>query len=402
MRRPQRLSASFVKTVNVPGRYGDGRGGHGLSLLVKPMRAGGFSKSWSQRLLVNGRPTNIGLGGYPIVTLAEARRAVIANRRAVAQGRDPRAGGVPTFEEAAEKVIAMHEPTWKDGARSAAIWRSSLRDYAMPRLGRKTVDSITTADVMAVLVPIWSTKRETARRVRQRIGAVMKWSVAHRYRQDNPAGDAIAEALPRDGTSTKIHHRALPHAEVGAAVAKIRASGAYRSTVFAFEFLVLTACRSGEVRGARWEEVDFESATWTVPASRMKMARPHRVPLSDRAIQVLKKARELSADHDLVFPSPTGRILSDSTISKLVRENGIGCVPHGMRSSFRDWAAECSDAPREVCELALAHVNSDRVEAAYRRSDLFEKRRELMAQWSAYIGQTRELTSVQISAVSAS
>ena len=385
MRRPQRLSASFVKTVNVPGRYGDGRGGHGLSLLVKPMLAGGFSKSWSQRVTINGRPTNIGLGAYPIVTLAEARRTVVANRRAVSQGRDPRAGGVPTFEEAAEKVIAIHEPTWKDGARSAAIWRSSLRDYAMPQLGRKTVDSITTADVMAVLVPIWSTKRETARRVRQRIGAVMKWSVAHRYRQDNPAGDAIAEALPRDGTSAKTHHRALPHAEVGAAVDKIRSSGAYRATVLAFEFLVLTASRSGEVRGARWDEFDFESATWTVPAERMKMARSHRVPLSPRTVEILEEARELSNNANLVFPSPTGRMLSDSTISKLVRENGIGCVPHGMRSSFRDWAAECSDAPREVCELALAHVNSDRVEAAYRRSDLFEKRRELMTQWAAYV-----------------
>ena len=387
MRRPQRLSASFVKTVNVPGRYGDGRGGHGLSLLVKPMRAGGFSKSWSQRILINGRPTNVGLGAYPIVTLAEARRAVIANRRAIAQGHDPRAGGVPTFEEAADKVIAIHETTWKDGARSAAIWRSSLRDYVMPQLGRKTVDQITTADVMAVLVPIWGTKRETARRVRQRIGAVMKWSVAHRYRQDNPAGDAIAEALPRDGTSAKTHHRALPHSEVGAAVEKIRASGAYRATVLAFEFLVLTASRSGEVRGARWAEFDCESATWTVPADRMKMARPHRVPLAPRAIEILEEARELSDDTDLVFPSPTGRMLSDSTISKLVRENRIGCVPHGMRSSFRDWAAECSDAPREVCELALAHVNNDRVEAAYRRSDLFEKRRELMEDWSEYLRQ---------------
>lgn len=386
MRRPQRLSASFVKTVNVSGRYGDGRGGHGLSLLVKPMRAGGFSKSWSQRILINGRPTNIGLGAYPIVTLAEARRAVIANRRAISQGRDPRAGGVPTFEEAAEKVIAMHEPTWKDGARSAAIWRSSLRDYAMPQLGRKTVDAITTADVMAVLVPIWSTKRETARRVRQRIGAVMKWSVAHRYRHDNPAGDAIAEALPRDATSaTKTHHRALHHSEVGTAVDQIRASGAYRATVLAFEFLVLTAGRSGEVRGARWDEFDFESATWTVPTARMKMARPHRVPLSPRAIEILKEARQLSDHADLVFPSPTGKMLSDSTISKLVREHGIACVPHGMRSSFRDWAAECSDVPREVCELALAHVNNDRVEAAYRRSDLFERRRTLMTEWASYI-----------------
>lgn len=385
MRRPPRLSASFVKTVNVPGRYGDGRGGHGLSLLVKPMRAGGFSKSWSQRVLINGRPTNIGLGGYPVVTLADARRAVIANRRAIARGLDPRAGGVPTFEEAAEKVIAMHEPTWKNGARSAAIWRSSLRDYAMPHLGRKTVDTITTTDVMAVLVPIWSTKRETARRVRQRIGAVMKWSVAHRYRQDNPAGDAIAEALPRDSTAAKVHHRALPHAEVGVAVETIRASGAYRSTVLAFEFLVLTASRSGEVRGARWEEVDFDAATWTVPASRMKIARPHRVPLSTRAVEILREAQDLSNDTDLVFPSPTGRMLSDSTISKLVRENRIKCVPHGMRSSFRDWAAECSEAPREVCELALAHVNSDRVEAAYRRSDLFERRRELMEEWATYL-----------------
>ena len=387
LRRPQRLSASFVKTVNILGRYGDGRGGHGLSLLVKPMRAGGFSKSWSQRTIINGKPTNIGLGAYPIVTLAEARRAVINKRRAIAQGRDPRAGGVPTFEEAAEKVIAMHEPTRKDGVRSAAIWRSSLRDYAMPQIGKKTVDTITTADVMAVLVPIWSTKRETARRVRQRIGAVMKWSVAHRYRQDNPAGDAIAEALPRDGTSAKTHHRALPHSEVGAAVGKIRASGAYRATVLAFEFLVLTASRSDEVRGARWDEFNFESGTWTVPAARMKMARPHRVPLPARAIEILEEARELCDDADLVFPSPTGRMLSDSTISKLVRENHIGCVPHGMRSSFRDWAAECSDAPREVCELALAHVNSYRVEAAYRRSDLFEKRRELMEDWSEYLRQ---------------
>ena len=349
------------------------------------MRAGGFSKSWSQRVLINGRPTNIGLGGYPVVTLADARRAVIANRRAIARGLDPRAGGVPTFEEAAEKVIAIHEPTWKNGARSAAIWRSSLRDYAMPHLGRKTVDTITTTDIMAVLVPIWSTKRETARRVRQRIGAVMKWSVAHRYRQDNPAGDAIAEALPRDSTAAKVHHRALPHAEVSAAVETIRASGAYRSTVLAFEFLVLTASRSGEVRGARWEEVDFDAATWTVPASRMKIARPHRVPLSTRAVEILEEAQALSNDIDLVFPSPTGRMLSDSTISKLVRENGIKCVPHGMRSSFRDWAAECSDAPREVCELVLAHVNSDRVEAAYRRSDLFERRRELMEEWATYL-----------------
>jgi len=164
---------------------------------------------------------------------------------------------------------------------------------------------------------------------------------------------------------------------------RVRASGAYPSTVLAFEFLVLTACRSGEVRGARWDEVDIEAREWRIPPERMKANREHRVPLSNGALAVLRQARALSPDSELVFPSVRGGRLSDATISKMVRELGIGAVPHGFRSSFRDWAAECSDAPREVCELALAHVNSDRVEAAYRRTDLFERRRELMEEWSA-------------------
>ena len=263
MNRPKRLSATFIKTVNRPGRYGDGRGGFGLSLLVKSTSSGRLSKTWSQRLRVNGEPCNIGLGAFPVVTLAEAREAALANRRAVAQGRDPRdrSGGVPTFAQALEKVIAVHEPNWRDGSRSADIWRSSLRDYAMPRLGRKLVDKITTADMLAVLVPIWSTKRETARRVRQRIGAVMQWAVAQGYREDNPAGDAIGAALPKTG-SPKQHQRALPHPEVGEAVGKVRESKAWPSTKAAFEFLVLTAARSGEVRGARWEEISLEARTW--------------------------------------------------------------------------------------------------------------------------------------------
>ena len=246
------------------------------------------------------------------------------------------------------------------------------------------MDRISPADVMEVLLPIWSTKRETARRVRQRIGAVMKWAVAQGYREDNPAGDAISAALPKNSVRHQ-HQRALPHAQVAEALARVRASKAHWATVMAFEFLVLTACRSGEVRGARWKEVDAAAATWTVPPSRMKAKLEHRVPLSDRAVAVLDEAREIADESGLVFPSPTGCVLSDSTLSKLLRELGIGAVPHGFRSSFRDWAAECSDARREVCELALAHVNSDRVEAAYRRSDLFERRRELMADWADYV-----------------
>ena len=386
MERPKRLSATFVQKVSQPGRYGDGRGGHGLSLLVKATSTGRLGKSWSQRMRVNGQPCNVGLGAYPVVTLAEARAAALENRRAVAQGRDPRdrSGGIPTFEQAVEKVIAIHEPTWKEGARSAEIWRSSLREYALPKLGRKPVSEITTADVLAVLVPIWSEKRETAKRVRQRIGAIMKWSVAEGHQEANPAGDAIAAALPK-GAGPQKHQKALPHAEVSAAVRKVQESKAWPVTKLAFEFLVLTAARSGEVRGATWDEIDLEAGTWIVPAERIKAGLEHRVPLSPRALEVLAEAWELADGSGFVFPSPRGKTLSDMTLSKLVRELGIPAVPHGFRSSFRDWAAECSDAPREVCELALAHVNSDRVEAAYRRTDLFDRRRQLMEDWGTYV-----------------
>ena len=388
MKRPKRLSATFVNTVNVPGRYGDGRGGHGLSLLVKPATHGGFSKSWAQRIRLDGRAANVGLGAYPVVTLARARQKALANARIVSEGRDPRdrTGRAPTFEQAVETIIEIHAENWKDGGKSAAQWRASLRDYAVPKIGAKRVDRMTTADVMEVLLPIWSTKRETARRVRQRIGAVMKWAVAQGYREDNPAGDAISAALPKNSVRRQ-HQKALPHAQVGEALARVRASRAHRATAFAFEFLVLTACRSGEVRGARWVEVDEAAVTWTVPPARMKAKLEHRVPLSGRAVAVLDEAREIADRSGLVFPSPTGRVLSDSTLSKLLRELGIGAVPHGFRSSFRDWAAERTDVPREVCELALAHVNSDRVEAAYRRSDLFDRRRELMAEWADYLAQ---------------
>lgn len=383
MKRPRTLSATFVKTVKQPGRYGDGRGSHGLSLLVKPMSNGRLSKSWSQRLLINGKPAMIGLGAWPVVTLAEARDAALENKRSLARGKDPR-GAAPTFAVAVDAVIAIHAEGWKDGGKSVKQWRASLRDYAMSRLGEKRVSDITTADVMAVLIPNWRAKPETMRRVRQRIGAVMKWSIAQGYREDNPAGEALTAALPKN-TTLRNHQKALPHAEVGAAIAKIRASGAYWATAACFEFMTLTVVRSGEARLAKWDEIDLENRTWTIPGERMKAKREHRVPLSDQAMAVLDKALNMADGSGLIFPSLTGRAMSDSTISKLVRENGIGCVPHGMRSSARDWMSECTDTPREVCELALAHVNSDRVEAAYRRTDLFDRRRALMQAWADYL-----------------
>ena len=389
IRRPYRLSARFVATVREPGRYGDGRGSGGLSLLVKRTARGDLAKSWAQRIQVDGRPRNLGLGVWPHVSLAEARRKCVLNLVARSRGEllTGRKRTVPTFAEAAETVLAIHAAGWKRGGRSENDWRWTLDNYAMPKLGPRPVDRISAADVMAVLLPIWNRKRVTARKVRQRIGAVMRWAVAQGYREDNPAGDAIGAALPKQGVRPR-HLAALPYAKVAGAVAAVRGSGAGPATVLAFEFLVLTACRSGEVRGARWEEMDLEAREWRIPAARMKTDREHRVPLSTRALALLGEARALADGSGLVFPSATGRPHSRAAFSKLVRQLGIEAVPHGFRSSFRDWAAECTDAPREVCELALAHVNTNAVEAAYRRTDLFERRRALMDAWAAFLAGT--------------
>ena len=390
MQRPRTLSAAFVKTVKDPGRYGDGRGGHGLSLLVKPSSTGRLAKSWSQRLRINGEPFNIGLGSFPIVTLKEARDKALENRRAVEQGKDPRVrtSSIPTFADAAEIVIGIHATGWKTG-RNEANWHRNLSQYAYPTLGAKLVSEITSQDVMGLLVPIWTEKRETARKLRQRIGAVMKWAVAQGYRADNPAGDTIGAALPKNGHVIQ-HQRALPHEEVAGALDTIRETGAWVGTKLAFEFLCLTATRSGEARLATWSEFDLETQVWTIPASRMKRQREHRVPLSNQAMEVLRRARSLNDVDGLVFPSVTGRALTDSTISKLLRWNNIGCVPHGMRSSFRVWAAECSNAPREIAEMCLAHVEGSAVELAYRRTDYFQARHQLMQQWADYISPSTQ------------
>ncbi len=382
-RRSKRLSAAFVKTVTEPGKYYDQ---HGLILRVLP--SGG--KQWIQRLVIGGKRRDLGLRTYPLVSLAEAREQAFTNRKLARAGGDPlalmRRPDVPTFEKAAAMVIGIHRPSWKPGGKSAAQWEASLRDYVFPRIGDKRVDQVTTADVMAVLLALWNDKPETARRVRQRIGAVMKWAVAQGYRPDNPAGEAIGAALPKHNHIIKRHHRALPHAEVAGAIEVVRGSGAYAGSKLAFEFLILTACRSGEVRLATWDEIDLGSAEWTIPPERMKAKRDHRVPLSNRAVEVLREAQRLSDGMGLVFPSPTGRTISDNTLSKLLRELGINAVPHGFRSSFRDWAAECTNAPRAVMEAALAHVVGG-VEGAYARSDLIERRRRLMDDWAVYLNQ---------------
>ena len=377
----QRLSARFVQTAP-PGVYCDG---HGLNLRVN---ASG-SRQWVQRLVIRGRPRSLGLGGYPLVSLAEARSKAFANRKLAREGGDPlaekhRARGMPTFGEAAALVLKQKRVAWRN-PKHAKDWPSSLRRYVFPYFGDRPVGEIGTSEVLKALEPIWHEKPETARRVRQRIGAVMKWAVAMEYRPDNPAGDAIGQALGRQGDLTH-HFKALPHAEVAGAVASVHASSASAGAKLCFEFLVLTAARVSEARLATWGELDLEGAVWTVPAERMKANREHRVPLSGRAVEVLNEARALSVGEGWVFPGTRpGKPLSNATHSKLMRELGIDAVPHGFRSSFRDWAQECTHAARAVQEKALSHVNPNKVEAAYARSELFEQRRTLMQQWAQYL-----------------
>ena len=363
------------------------------------------AKQWVQRVVIQGRRRDIGHGAYPLVSLAEAREKAFAFRKAAREGKDPYAdrrkdSGIPTFAEATAAVIALNRPTWSN-RKHAAQWESTLKTYVFPRLGKRSVDSITSADVLGVLEPVWNSVPETGKRVRQRIGAVMQWAVAQGYRQDDPAA-ALTKVLPKRAAKRE-NMKALPYDEVSAAIATIRASGAYRATVLCLEFVVLCAVRSGEARFARWEEIDFETATWTIPATRMKMKREHRIPLSTRALEVLAEARELS-DSELVFRSPTGKVLSDSTMSKLCRENGINAVPHGFRATFTNWASEKTNAPHAVQVAALAHVVANEVERAYHRTDLFDRRRTLMQQWADFLSEKRAkvvrlnpLTSVTIS-----
>ncbi len=336
-----------------------------------------------------GRRRDLGLGGYPYVTLAEARARAFEYRKTARAGKDPtrlHSDGIPTFSAAAEAVIALHAGKWKPGGKSEGQWRSSLATYVMPAIGPQPVDEITTADVMACLAPIWTTKAETAKRVCQRISAIMKWATAEGHRTDNPAGDAVVAALSKQNGGKK-HHRALPHRGVGDALVKVRESGYSPMVRLAFEFLVLTAARSAEVRGAVWSEISLEEATWTIPAERMKAAREHRVPLSEPAVDVLSQARRHSDGSRWVFPAESGGEIPSWFLPNYPYDSSLGGTLHGMRSSFRDWCGERGVA-RELAEACLAHRIGFAAEQAYARSDLLQRRRELMEDWARYVTGT--------------
>ena len=351
------------------------------------------TRSWIQRLLVRGRRRELGLGSLALVPLAEAREKALVNRKLARQGGDPlaekrRSQAVPTFAEAAMRVLEQKRAGWRN-PRHPREWISSLRRLAFPRIGKVPVSEVTSADVLEILTPIWHQQAPTARRVRQRLRAVLEWAVAMEFRMDTPC-DRIGPVLGPQQDVTE-HMQALPHREVAAVIRTVRTSVAVPAGRLAFEFLVLTAARWGEVRWAEWEEIDRSGRVWTVPARRAKTNRRHRVPLCGRALEILEAAQALGEGAGpLVFTHGGGRPLHDSQLRRLLRELGIAAVPHGFRSSFRDWAGEETDHPREVIEAALAHVVRNRVEAAYARSDLFERRRLLMDDWARYLAQGME------------
>ena len=375
------LTATFCRTVTKAGRYQDGGG-----LMLAVSKTGG--KSWVQRLMVNGRRRDMGLGSFEFVTLAEARSKAFDNRMAARTGRNPIADrNMPTFADAMEAVIALHRDTWK-GDGSERQWRGELGKYALPVIGSCRVDRVTTADVLGVILPHWNSRTATMSRVRARMKVVFDWTIASGFRTDNPAGEAVAAILPKCKAAT-VHRKALHHADVASALDTIRSSNsAHWSTKAALEFIALTASRSSEVTGARWTEFDMDGARWTVPAERMKKGQEHRVPLSDRAMEILTDAMRHADPSGLVFPSMTGKQIAGAVLSRTMTAMGLAGTVHGFRSSFADWAAECTDADRETVERSLAHVNTNSTEASYRRTDRLDARRALMEGWAVYLAQS--------------
>ena len=294
---------------------------------------------------------------------------------------------MPTFREAAQRTFEANRAGFRSD-KHAANWMQQLERHAFPILGNLRVDAIGREDVLKCLTPIWSAKPESARKVRQRIGATLRWAEAHGYIDRNPS-DAIGAALPKQPKGSKEHLRALPYREVGAALETVDSSGASEAAKLCLRFTVLTAARSGEARGATWSEMDMEAREWRIPGERMKAGEDYRVPLSDEACAVLDQARELRDGSDLVFPSPMkpGQPMSDMTLTKVLRSTGLAerATVHGFRSSFRDWASEQTNAPHAVMELSLAHAVGSKVEQAYARSDLLAKRRDLMRRWAEYL-----------------
>ena len=371
------LSAVWVKKKNIDaGFYADGNG-----LYLKVDKSG--AKRWIQRLVIHGKRRDMGLGSQTLVSLAEAREQARINRALARKGGDPlaekRREQPLTFKESAYAVYEINKPGWKN-EKHVKQWINTLEKYVFPVIGDKLISQIDSPDILTVLQPIWISKHETARRIKQRMSAVFKWSQAKQWRTNDPT-DNIEKALPKYEKPVK-HHKSLPFDEIAQAIETVKNSNALDITKLAFEFLILTATRSGDVRGMRWDEIEGDK--WVIPASRMKAGKEHRVPLSKRCMEILAIAETMKDGSGLVFTNG-GKPLSDMVLSKLMKELNIKAVPHGFRASFRQWTTEKTNYPWQVCEFALAHVVGDEAERAYQRSDLFDKRRHMMEAWAQYV-----------------
>jgi integrase len=385
VRAAHRLSAVRVAKVKEPGLYEDGAG---LRLVVTDKR----TKRWALRVTINGRRVERGLGVYPGVSLDAAREQAAELRRAAKQGRDARAEekqkrrASSTFNDAFEAFFSVREPQLYN-AKHVQQWRNTMRDYVLPKIGQRAVADITAAEVIDILKPIWFSKAETARRVLQRLKAVFDSAILRGSRERaNPCIGVTGEL----GTNHRqvTHHAALPWQNVPQFVGDLRRRATMPATKLLFEFLILTAARSGEARGALWQEIDLERRFWTIPgvdpitARRMKSRVSHVVPLSDRIVAILREARRLH-DGPVVFPGTNGQPLSDNTLSKLMRDAAIAGTPHGFRSAFKDWCAE-HGVRDEVSEAALAHADPNTVRAAYRRTRFLDERAGLMQKWADF------------------
>ncbi|MBE0705018.1 MAG: tyrosine-type recombinase/integrase [Afipia sp.] len=377
------LSTVRINSIKSKGRFADG---NGLYLVVDPSGA----KRWVLRTMVRGKRRDIGLGGLKLVSLAEAREKAAEFRKMAREGGDPVAERrkatktAPTFKEAAKAVYESYKAAWKN-PKHVAQWISSMEAYAFPIIGTLRVDEIETTDVMRVLSPIWLSKPETARRVRQRMKSTLDWAKASGFRSgDNPV-DGVTSGLPKH-TDRDNHFQAIPYKEVPKFVVALRDSNTNEIVRLAFELLILTATRTNEVLNADWAEIDLKKKVWTIPGSRMKTSQEHRIPLSSRALELFKRAQKIGNEEGIVFPGrDSKKPLSNMAFLMSIRRMGLDFTAHGFRSAFRDWAAETTNYPRDVCEMALAHSIKNKTEAAYRRGDLFEKRKELMKSWDRFI-----------------
>ncbi|WP_366655397.1 integrase arm-type DNA-binding domain-containing protein [Fodinicurvata sp. EGI_FJ10296] len=394
-----KLSARKVATVKEPGRYGDGGN---LWLNVGPTGA----KSWLVRYRFQGRARVMGVGSVDLVSLAEAREKALAARKLLAGGIDPMdhrkrqfeasamdAARAITFETAAESYIEAHEAAWRNGKHKGQ-WRSTLKTYAYPVFGDRPVADVDTDLVLKAIEPIWSSKSETASRLRGRIESVLDWATARGYREgENPARwrGHLQNILPAKSKVQKVeHHAALPYAELPAFMEALREQ--VGTSARALEFAILTVARTSEVLGATWDEIDLDrdgGAVWTIPADRMKAGKEHRVPLPPAAARIVQDMGTMFGRTGYVFPGQRkGKPLSNMAFLMLLRRMGRGdLTAHGFRSTFRDWVAETTSYPSEIAEQALAHIVGSAVERAYRRGDVFEKRRALMADWARSVNQ---------------